>query len=93
MTFFKKKNKGLNLSTIRPNGVSLSLQVKDLVKLGLLTLMIRTFYYLIGIYFYLDLVGGIWFSTSFDQFFDWLLSGFWVLSCIMKSFLVIYDIS
>ena len=55
----------------------LSLQVKDLVKFGLLTLMIRTFYYLIGTYFYLNLVGGIVFSTSFDQFFDWFLSGFW----------------
>ena len=70
-----------------------TLQVKDLVKLGLLTLMVRTFYYLIGTYFYLDLVRGIVCSTSFDQFFDWFLSGFWVLCCIMKSFLVIYDIS
>ena len=71
----------------------ISLQVKDLVKLGLLTLMARTFYYLIGTYFYLDLVGGIVCSTSSDQFLDWFLSGFWVLCCIMKSFLVIYDIS
>ena len=55
-----------------------TLQIKDLGKLGLLTLMIRTYYYiyLIGTYFYLDLVGGIVFSTSFDQFFDWFLSGF-----------------
>ena len=73
--------------------IYISLQVKDLVKLGLLTLMARTFYYLIGTYFYLDLVGGIVCSTSFDQFFDWFLSGFWVLCCIMKSCLVIYDIS
>ena len=58
------------------NFINIPLQVKDLVKLGLLTLMIRTFYYLIGTYFYLDLVGGIVFSTSFDQFFDWFLSGF-----------------
>ena len=56
-----------------------TLQVNDLVKLGLLTLMIRTYYYLIGTYFYLDLVGGIVFPTSFDQFFDWFLSVFWWL--------------
>ena len=48
----------------------LALQVKDLVKLGLLTLMIRTYYYLIGTCFYLDILGGIVFSTSFGQFFD-----------------------
>ena len=52
-----------------------TLHLKDLVKLGLLSLMIRAFYYLIGTYFYLDLVGGIVFSTSFDQFLDWFLSG------------------
>ena len=54
----------------------LSLQVKDLVKFGLLTLMIRTFYYLIGTYFYLDLVGGIVFSISFDQFLIGLCQDF-----------------
>ena len=53
-----------------------ALQVKDLVKFGLLILMIKTYYYLIGTYFYLDFVGGILFSTSFDHFFDWFLSGF-----------------
>ena len=52
-------------------------QVNDVVKFGLLTLMIRTYYYLIGTYLYLDFVGGKMFFTSFDQFFDWLLSGFW----------------
>ena len=65
-----------------------TLQVKDLVKLGLLTLMIRTYYYLIGTYFCLDLVAGIVFSTSFDQSVKILMA----LSCIMKSCLVIYDI-
>ena len=44
-----------------------SLQVNDLVKFGLFTLMIRTYYYLIGTYFYLGLVDGIVFSTSFDH--------------------------
>ena len=53
-----------------------TLQVNDLVKFGLLTLMIRTYYYLIGNYFHVDLVGGIVFSTSFDHFFDWFLSVF-----------------
>ena len=47
------------------------------IKFGLLTLMIRTHYYLLGTYLYLDFVGGKMFFTSFDQFFDWLLSGVW----------------
>ena len=47
---------------------NISLQVKDLVKLGLLILMIRTFYYLIGAYFYLDLVGGIVFQPGSISF-------------------------
>ena len=51
-------------------------QVNGVVKFGLLTLMIRTHYYLLGTYLYLDFVGGKMFFTSFDQFFDWLLSGF-----------------
>ena len=54
----------------------MTLQVNDLVRLGLLTLMIMTYYYLIGTYFYLDFVGGIVFSTTFDHLFDWFLSGF-----------------
>ena len=61
------------------SGSLVSLQVNDLVKLGLLISMIRTYYYFTGTYFYLDLVGGIVFSTSFDQFFYWFLSGFWWL--------------
>ena len=51
----------------------------DLVKLGFVILMIRTYYYLIGTYFYYLLLGpcgGMVFSTSFDQFFDWFLSVF-----------------
>ena len=51
------------------SGSLVSLQVNDLVKLGLLISMIRTYYYFTGTYFYSDLVGGIVFSTSFDQFF------------------------
>ena len=35
----------------------ISLQVKDLVKLGLLTLLKRTYYYLMRTYYYLDLLG------------------------------------
>ena len=71
----------------------LSLQVNDLVKLGPLTLMIRAYYYLPGTYFYLDPVGGTVFPTNFEQFF-WLVSVsiLMALSCIMKSFLAIYDI-
>ena len=34
-----------------------ALQVKDLVKLGLLTLLKRTYYYLMRTYYYLDLLG------------------------------------
>ena len=34
-----------------------TLQVKDLVKLGLLTLLKRTYYYLMRTYYYLDLLG------------------------------------
>lgn len=57
------------------------------VKLDLLTLMLRTYYYFIATYFYLDLVGGIVPSTSFDQFFDWFLSGVWWLWVVSWSHL------
>ena len=75
----------------------LSLQVNDLVKLGFLILMIRTYYYLIGTYFYYLLLGPCGWHGVFNQ----LRSIFWLvfvsilmaLSCIMKSCLVIYDIS
>ena len=80
----------------------LSLQVNDLAKLGLLALMIRTYYSLIGTHFYLDLMVGIVFSTSFDQFFDWFLSGFWWLWVVSWShfwwfmiyhvYMIMYDI-
>ena len=70
----------------------LSLQVNDLVKLGPLTLMIRAYYYLTGAYFYLDPVGGTVFPTNFEQLLV-SVSILMALSCIMKSFLVIYDIS
>ena len=74
-----------------------SLQVNDLVKLGFLILMIRTYYYLIGTYFYYLLLGPCGWHGVFNQ----LRSIFWLvfvsilmaLSCIMKSCLVIYDIS
>ena len=56
--------------------IYISLQVNDLVKLGLLTLMITTYYYLMGTYYYMDFLGGVIFSTSFDQCFGWFLSGF-----------------
>ena len=57
----------------------LPLHVNDLVKICLLILMIRTYYYLIGTYFYYLLLGpcgGMVFSTSFDQFFDWFCQYF-----------------
>ena len=72
-----------------------TLQVNDLVEFGLLTLMIRTYYYLIGNYFHVDLVGGIVFSTSFDHFFDWFLSVFWWLWVVSWShfcwFMIYHD--
>ena len=46
--------------------VIVPLQINELVSLGLLILMIRTYYYLMGTYYYLTLVGGVVFSTSFD---------------------------
>ena len=47
-----------------------------------------------GPYYYLDLLGGVVFSTSFDQFFRLVPVRILVaLSCIMKSFLVINDMS
>ena len=61
-----------------------TLQVKDLVKLGLLTLMVRTFYYLIGTYFYLDLVGGI----VFNQF----RSVFWLVSVRSLGSVLYYEV-
>jgi hypothetical protein len=36
-----------------------TLQVDDLVKLGFLTSMTRTYYHLMGTYYYLDLLGGV----------------------------------
>ena len=51
--------------------------------------MLRTYYYFIATYFYLDLVGGIVFSTSFDQFFDWFLTGDLLLLLLLLVLLVL----
>ena len=46
-------------------------------------------------YYYMDFLGGVIFSTSFDQFFGWFLSGFWWLWVVSWSHfwqLMIYHI-
>ena len=72
------------LLIFKTSNILQALQVNDLVNLGRWTLMIRTHYCFIGIFFYLDLVGGMVFSTSFDHLFDWFLSEFWCICVVSR---------